>query len=729
MAVDEFGREIKSPSGERDDDNFYEDVFSRKDVGRRHRSPRHQESSRRGPPSDPSLTYVKDPLLCEYMWKEREEKDNGIKKEEEAEESKKNDEAQDDENREREGNNDSASIKEETPYEKYRRGYCLNYSRAFFNHHMDDTWFRSKYSPVVREHVAEVERERAIHEAKCILKDASVDSSGDSVHPFIAGAKLGGGQKQTLLVPNQPNRQATPKSHMFSWQQTGSEEAAFVVSEIPSHVTNEQIILAMQNHCSYDDSSQVNLTVYGGTHIPLSGKHVLERKVIVVGRKPVLENMWKTMSALSSPSKQHQHRNVPRKDDAEEDPVLSLLVDSTDPYGRTEYDDDGHGGAPPDNLPVGHKQSRVQVQRLSTRASNNSSRTPSTTVLSLTLSASTRHAGDQAAAEQIARALDSRRKIPDECSLRTVLEKLFTGDTKIEDKLDVCIAYLRRVHLIAFYNACEQSASSVTDVLTGDHAASTVHLRMQNADAIIETSTASASGPPDEATKDMLVERLEDSIEKAKLQATINLDANVEDGGLCIPVPVVKEASEIRTHEEKVEATWLEKHTKLDEDNRARCSFHFCRKLFKDTTFLHKHLLKKHGEFLVAEQAKCHDDAMMKAWDEAEDRPLPDILVECGNWFGFVAAPVQGKVPDCVDPEPDLWKRESARKEDRDRLNENMRSRREEMRQQNNSNRGSELPTSSFMDVDDMQEEKVEVKFDNVEIPVMKKKKKKRKLL
>lgn len=56
---------------------------------------------------------------------------------------------------------------------------------------------------------------------------------------------------------------------------------------------------------------------------------------------------------------------------------------------------------------------------------------------------------------------------------------------------------------------------------------------------------------------------------------------------------------------------WLANHC-IDVNGRARCSFHFCQKLFKNKTFLRKHLLKNHAAYNNPERAKCHDEFMMK---------------------------------------------------------------------------------------------------------------------
>ena len=170
----------------------------------------------------------------------------------------------------------------------------------------------------------------------------------------------------------------------------------------------------------------------------------------------------------------------------------------------------------------------------------------------------------------------------------------------------------------------------------------------------------------------------------------------------------------------------------MDEDGRARCSFHFCRKLFKDKAFLRKHLLKKHSDQLRAERGKCHDGVMMVGWDNDDRRPVPPILIDCGSKFGLVHSSVVGSVkPSADDPEPALWREEEERmaEEERraqERLAAAAAQAREEEQQQRKEN--SNFPKGNFVDVDDMVEEKVELKFENIDAAqATKPKKKKRK--
>lgn len=155
--------------------------------------------------------------------------------------------------------------------------------------------------------------------------------------------------------------------------------------------------------------------------------------------------------------------------------------------------------------------------------------------------------------------------------------------------------------------------------------------------------------------------------------------------------------------------------------------------------------MKKHPEYLAGEQAKIHDSYMMQAWEEEEIRPIPQILIDCGDRFGLIPATVSGISPNSIDPFPELLKKDE---EKRARREKEERERRERFQRSQQShydggpyapNRGNDVKTHSsmggnsggFVDVDDMQDEKVELSFENVALPLPppKKKKKKKKIL
>jgi len=586
------------------------------------------------------------------------------------------------------------SKKTET-YDEYRKRYALNYIRAFFNQHMDDSWFRNRYSPLLKRRVLEDEYERAATEAKAMMEQVhhhdtttttstTTSSSGtdSGVMAFISQARLGHGVKREM--PTGSNN-ALPKVHAFS-----CVAKVIKLVNVPPHVSEDQISHALQAHSTM--ATQSTMHVYSGA---VSTTTLLRDVISVFAsveiKNDVLHNLAKHVDS------------VPRKDDQGKY-TLALSVECSDAYGRAELDEPGNIIA-----------SRKAIVSLSTEPIPTA-----VTVLSASLSSKERIPNDKAAAIMIGRALDVKRKIPRQVRLEDLMEQL-PPDTSDEDCLDVAIAYLRRVHLFSFYNACSFGDSFI-NVLNGKTSAGTVHLRLQGADELL-----TSHDDDDNDKTDLLVMRLDDAIQRS-MEAT----SDWVNSEYMISQEDDARANELELLEQQTQQEWIEQHILVDgEDERARCAFHFCRKLFKDGSFLRKHLLKKHSEYLRAEVAKCHDAFMMQAWEKEEIRPVPQVLVDCGSNFGLQPSPVVGAVPMADDPEPELWRKEEER---RKRLEE-----KEEMRhrRRTHSHGGGEdggppplrRNVNAFVDVDDMKEEKVELKFDNVEIPVEAPKKKKRKKL
>ena len=496
--------------------------------------------------------------------------------------------------------------------------------------------------------------------------------------------------------------------------------------------------------------------------------------------------------------------------------VLELDFDCTDPYGRYEIDHDGKGGAPPaedyssdegeggagsggpDGVGAGVGGKGTEKDKAKGGGTGGGTTTPGgavprvpqrkatvfvstaplrksqgVSVLSAAVSSTERISSDRLSALGIARDLDSSRGVGRGDRLDDVLEHLFPGGEDAmrdseADVLDVAISYLRRVHLLSFYNGCT-SADGLGSTLGGSHPSGTIHLRLKGADDILKKAAEEQAADDiyddlpevdggethkdksdDDAAKksqpakDMLVMRLDESIERAvETCASLPGDYAVDEETDAL-------AMEIEGLEDRAKGDWIDKHAIIDQDRRARCSFHFCRKLFKDKSFLQKHLHKKHPEFLRAEAAKCHDQYMMKAWDAEGDRPVPPVLVDCGSQFGLVQSAVLGaERPLAPDPEPELWRRESERRrriEEEEELYRERRAaaeaameerRREEQRDRDRDDRGRDdgggprkrKADNSFVDVDDVKDEKVELKFGDVDVvaPLSKKKKKKKK--
>jgi SERRATE/Ars2, N-terminal domain len=666
----------------------------------------------------PSTVYNEEPMLCQYLWKEANEG------------------------------------KTDEDYEEYRKTYCLNYVRMFFNEHMDDSWFRSMYSPLERYRVALQEKNRASQEAKAFAQElqssiakqvSSSGGGGTGSDPsfFVLKARLGNGIRQAGISdyrsssPQKASQQSMinpiPGTHAMDLT-----NQVLPIHEIPPHVTDDQLTAALMQNLKVSKEVAAAVALYSGP--PAAD---LTRSAFLFAPEDVRKEIIQQLNHLdrggpAAPPTDGSH--VPRKEDTYIPKTLELVVECSDAYGRTEVDSDGKGGQPEDRGAVPTRKASVLV---STRPI-----TPNVQVLSAALSSKTRINQDQQSAYKLAKAYDARRGIPPECRLETLLQQAVPkivnldvgGDDipllqDIEDALDVTIAYLRRVHLLSFYNACTV-AHRVAEVLEGNHAASTIHLRLANADEILEPKENEAP------VVDLLVQRLDDSIQKALDEAS---GWETGNSGELLDAETDAQAKEIEHQEGNVEESWIQSHSVIDQDGRARCSFHFCRKLFKDSLFLRKHLMKKHSEFLRAEIAKCHDGYMMKAWDSQEQRPVPPILVDCGHRFGLKPSPVLGaSKPLAADPEPDLWRREEERREMAEKEAEARRERYENNRRQHHETSapsldgplsedrgqgGRQREKSNFVDVDDMKEEKVEMAFDSVEIPVQPPKKKKKKKL
>lgn len=711
MAVDEFGREIPSygaatarPSSPPD----YKDRRYR-DEERVVENNRYERRSRRTPSPSPRRhgrppaieRYVQDPMLCEFVWKAQAQQSAIEKVKEEADERP----------LAGEDTNDSADQQEgsKQTYEEYRHQYCLNYVRAFFNEHMDDSWFRNRYSPLCRKRLQADEFGRSAAEAKALIAEVE-----DSVQKFVQNARLGAGIKREARKRKHGDSDAasdntTPSSHMLS---PVTSKSIVRLMDVPPHVTEEQITNALLDHASKPGQA---ISVHSASVAAQDSQNPLNREAFVVfadeqTKKDILGNLLKASHEASG--------HIPRKDDRK---VLELEVECSDPYGRAEAEDDEAGGTIPQRKATIYLSTDDMQQKV--------------VVLSAAVSSKQRIPKDKDAALLIARALDVRRKIPRESRLDDVLDKL-PPDMTDEDMLDVCIAYLRRIHLFSFYNGCVFS-ESVADVMRGYHPTSTIHLRLKNADDLLQKTREENDDmygdlqENDEGkTTDLLVMRLDESIRKA-LEET----SEWASSDFIVSPQVDALAAEIEGLEIKTQQDWIDQHAIVDDDGRARCSFHFCRKLFKDGLFLRKHLLKKHSQYLKAEVAKCHDSYMMQSWDAEDQRPVPPIFVDCGTNFGLVPSYVTGgEHPSAPDPEPDLWKKEEDR---RKRLAQQEAHRQQQHRHHDDEagGDGASAPprrSNNFVDVDDMKEEKVELSFENVTVPVQppkKKKKKKKKLL
>lgn len=683
-------------------------------------------------------------MLCEALWEEERARrgdnrhqssgggggghHNDDEKQDDGDDEKNNDDGvRADSPKDVDGNDDDDAPPH--TYERYKRDYSLDYIRGFFNAHLDDEWFRLRYSPLHRRRAAVRRRERAAAEALAVR-----DEIRRSAATFLAGARLGVGERDAVVGDRRSRDPVeVPASHWPS----GHARCALEIRDVPPRVTDAQLSHAVGEHASVPPVRVVGTTV-GATSVKRRHCDDLTRTCWAIfvneeAKEEMVENL--TKANLESGRLVGDRDRVAAagviptvlSSDASSDGGLELEVECSDAFGRSEIDADGAGGAPPADAEgrIPKLPSRRETVRVVPREPR-----PEVAVLSVAVSRASRIPRDRAAAYVVARALDAADGVPEGRRLDDCAASL-PEDVSEEDSLDAAVAYLRRVHLFSFYGC--STAASEGDALAGPE--STVWLRCaKDADEAMDEDD-------DERYKDdLLVKRLDSSVARALEESQARV------GAAAIFVDEATDAAAAALEEEEAEARqrWLRDHAITDADGRARCSLHFCRKLFKDRIFLHKHLLKKHPEYLAAEQAKTHDERMMRAWEAESVRPVPRILVDCGDRLGLVPTDVYGTTPTADDPAPALRRaeeEETARRreeeERRERWGRERRAaaaaaRRDEERgdaveSRNDRPGGGGGGGGGFVDVDDVKDEKVELSFDDVALPAVPPKKRKRK--
>eukprot|EP00978_Attheya_sp_CCMP212_P002531 scaffold5143_cov52-Attheya_sp.AAC.1 len=183
--------------------------------------------------SHPVSRYMDTPMLCQVLWDD--EQQDKLDKIKDEDKSKSKDKTKDEtvepkleevtDEPASSSVTDEADVKQETAdptnpprnkeeeltYDAYRSKYSLNYIRSFFNAHLDDSWFKKRYSPLDHKRAVLAERERAKAEALVMRQQAlsSLQDLGESastststlastsVCSFVVQARLGVGVKPT----------------------------------------------------------------------------------------------------------------------------------------------------------------------------------------------------------------------------------------------------------------------------------------------------------------------------------------------------------------------------------------------------------------------------------------------------------------------------------------------------------------------------------------------------
>ena len=267
----------------------------------------------------------------------------------------------------------------------------------------------------------------------------------------------------------------------------------------------------------------------------------------------------------------------------------------------------------------------------------------------------------------IARALDAKLNLDDG------IDSILSDQQQQDADLEAVAAYLRRIH---YFDISHGRQLELVDILNGaGYGLSGGVLSVEKLSQSLNDIMSSDQNEASNFSKDD--QTVIESIRQAEQLATVN---------------------------------FLSAHTLVSDNNRARCAFRYCAKLFKSVTFLEKHLIKKHGPELRREQLKVHDSYIMQRWEnDPSRRCLPFICIDCGHDIGFREVQVTGPIKDLriEDPEPKL----------KQQYEELMQKRREQQQSQAIS-RHSHKPLA-IVDVDDMVDEKVELQFDKADADVV----------
>lgn len=288
-------------------------------------------------------------------------------------------------------------------------------------------------------------------------------------------------------------------------------------------------------------------------------------------------------------------------------------------------------------------------------------------------------------ATKLATLLDEDRGVPAENRLENFLrsESIISQITKPTEHLDICIAYLRRVHFLAFYggkrfrdeshllamsssvayrskpyipvsgettynmralfSSSDLNASNValeeedkaegndgnenedTEVQDGEKAgeegAEVAESNEVTAAPTTPSKAASTKVPVDKKIAPMIADLEQRVALKKRRQEDPSIPGlqDEEDAKVIL-------AAQEQTFENLV-------NEKCNSGEKCRCCFKWCNKLFKGSSFLMKHLKTKHEGFGIAEIVKDAELFMRKRFEaEAIDaRPLPPIELEAGN--------------------------------------------------------------------------------------------------
>ncbi len=282
---------------------------------------------------------------------------------------------------------------------------------------------------------------------------------------------------------------------------------------------------------------------------------------------------------------------------------------------------------------------------------------------------------------ELALALDKEKGLEAE-GLQTLLDtpavKAELGRRNLSFRLDVILAYLRRVHLLSYYGGDEFKDEgdllfSAPQVCKRVEPYKPAPADKKKEAQVAETEPEGEAGskadsqeqtPAADAAKwSDWTTRMDEKV--AKLLAALRSgEARPEAVGLEGAVKAQQEA------EEKAKQKWLLESMSNEDEGRWRCAAEGCTKLFKSSDFLQKHLLLKHGQGLEEALRAIRQELVRQAFDADHDKPLPPVQVDKGSGV-FKPVPVGevlAEVASVLGKDMSRWRQlidESTRRRDR----------------------------------------------------------------
>lgn len=299
---------------------------------------------------------------------------------------------------------------------------------------------------------------------------------------------------------------------------------------------------------------------------------------------------------------------------------------------------------------------------------------------------------DLGRATELAALLDELRDVPSEHRLASVLEEPAVVEALVKptDKLDVTIAYLRRVHLLNYYGARRfrdesQLLSYAPSVFlrAKEYTPAPVAVEGAMEEEAVEEAPAPSIGSKrkhrdeedEEEEEGQAVTSEAETTDAAESASAPAQDGMEVESAPAAPVKAAKKFPAVPTSNPRVEAILVElrervaqkklrdadpslpgsadeedakvlaaaqektfdlcveARLKLEKEGKCRCCYVSCAKLFKGLDFLTKHMHLKHEDF-AAEELLVDAEPFLRRRFEADPlnaRPLPPVEVETHN--------------------------------------------------------------------------------------------------